>query len=455
MIRQLFFIITFLSVLNNCAAQPKPEDGVYPLKVIPTLPLKAMGLKIETSVIHNNSGSGLTTALVDFGGFTGSFISKNGLLVTTSNELILDAKPSSFQKTDSVNRYFFAGTSNDEIEAKGLTCTITDPYGNTLKLLDLRFVYCPLIQSAQNDNGSKDFIFLRAYVSPDGRPTTYSKDNVAYVPTKSLSINANGAGTDDFIFLLGFSKSKRYQTKDELLALKKQGIIDSWFSNLYETNTLLRISQKINKFRTMIEEQPVSKKDPYFNQHIDNVKQSLLSEYQKLQIDQERTKFISNLSAASSLNPGFNVDAVRKITDRSPDAAVAINEFVNEAYGFTKLKDQKYTVGVLLKSNKAILNYNDGLMTFEGELTKQLENDKKDRENTYQLGLQDSRLLFTFGKISTPPIAFSGSPVLNANGELVGVINNKLNMVDIRTIVGVTLGAINGQTVLTELGINN
>lgn len=444
-----------LSNINSLQAKQTPEEGVYPLKMIPTLPLKSSGLTIEPSAIHNNNGSGLSSALVDFGGYTGTFLSNSGILITTSNEKINAAKPLTFSKTDSLNQYFSAGDKNQEIEAKGLTCTITDPYGNTTNIFDLRFVYCPITEATKADNGTKDFIVLRAYVSPEGRPTSYSPENIPYTPTKILSINGNGAGMNDFIFSLGFSKAKRYQTKDEVLALEQQQKTDQWFNELYSNIALLRISKQTNDFKASLESQSSSKKEFYYLQHIETFKQALLSNYQKMRLDQERSDLVKLLNSSTNLGPGITIDAVKKITDRSTDVSAAINEFVNDTWGFTKLKDQKYVFGNLLKSFRLFSAYNDGLLVFENDISKQLKNTKTEHDNTYQLGLQNSRLLFTFGKISNPPVAFSGSPVMNAKGELVGIINNKLNMVDIRTIIGVSSGIKNGQSILEELGINN
>ena len=455
MIKQLFILSILLLSLNKIQAAQHPEDGVYPLKMIPTLPLKAAGLNLEASEIHNNSGSGITSSLVDFGGFTGTFLSKKGLLVTTNNEIIAASKPVAFQAADSLSKYFFASDATQELEAKGLSCEITDPYGNTIKLLDLRFVYCPITAAGLADNGAKDFILLRAYVAPDGKPATYAAENIPYTPVKTLPIYANGASMNDFIFLLGFSKAKRYQTKEELIALDQQARIDQWFTELYANNSLLRISRQINGLKRALDGQPAAKKETYFNQHLESLKLSLLSDYQKFKIDPERSSFSTQLYNSTILSPGITVEAVKKITDRNTDVNLAIGEFVNDTYGFTKLKDQKYVLGTLLKSYKTLLNYNDGLLVFENDISKQLQNTKTERENTYQLGLQNSRLLFTYGRISNPPTAFSGSPVLNAKGELVGVINNRLNMVDIRTIIGVSSGILNGESVLSELGIKH
>ena len=448
MIKYLIIIGLLLSHINLLNAQQLPEEGVYPLKMIPALPLKSSGLTIEPSAIHNNSGTGLTSSLVDFGGYTGAFLSNNGILITTSNEKTNAAKLRSFSKTDSLSQYFYAADKKQEAEAKGLTCTITDPYGNTMTILDLRFVYFPITDATKTDNGAKDFILLRAYVSPEGRPTSYAPTNVPFTPTKILAIDGNGAGMDDFIFSLGFSKAKRYQTKDEVMALDKQKNLDQWFNGLYSNSALLRISKQTNDFKSALDKQPLSKKESYFLQHIEEFKRSLLSDYQKMQLDRERSDLIRQLNSVNTLGPGTTVDAVQKITDRSTDISSAINEFVNDAWGFTKLKDQKYVFGNLLKSSRTLSMYNDGLLVFENDISKQLNNTKTERENTYQLGLQNSRLLFTFGKISNPPVAFSGSPVMNAKGELVGIINNKLNMVDVRTIAGVLGGLENGQSLL-------
>jgi len=78
---------------------------------------------------------------------------------------------------------------------------------------DVRLVYAPP-QSIGNFGGETDnwvwprhtgdFSIVRAYVAPDGKAATYSKDNIPFKPKKYLRINPKGVEEGDFTFILGY-----------------------------------------------------------------------------------------------------------------------------------------------------------------------------------------------------------------------------------------------------------
>lgn len=78
---------------------------------------------------------------------------------------------------------------------------------------DVRLVYAPP-QSIGNFGGETDnwawprhtgdFSLLRAYVAPDGKAATYSKENVPFKPKKFLKVNPEGVEENDFVFILGY-----------------------------------------------------------------------------------------------------------------------------------------------------------------------------------------------------------------------------------------------------------
>ncbi|MBN2638307.1 MAG: S46 family peptidase [Bacteroidales bacterium] len=49
-----------------------------------------------------------------------------------------------------------------------------------------------------------DFSLFRIYVSPDGKPATYSKENVPYKPNYFFPISLNGVNEGDFTFVFGY-----------------------------------------------------------------------------------------------------------------------------------------------------------------------------------------------------------------------------------------------------------
>lgn len=82
-----------------------------------------------------------------------------------------------------------------------------------LKLKDIRIVYVPAqaigeyggdIDNWMWPRHTGDFAFLRAYVSPDGKPADYSKKNVPYEPKSYLKISTKGIKKNDFAMVMGF-----------------------------------------------------------------------------------------------------------------------------------------------------------------------------------------------------------------------------------------------------------
>ncbi len=62
-----------------------------------------------------------------------------------------------------------------------------------------------------------DFSMFRVYMSPDGKPADYSKDNVPYKPKHHLPINIGGVDQDDFSMVFGFpGRTKRFMTSQGL-----------------------------------------------------------------------------------------------------------------------------------------------------------------------------------------------------------------------------------------------
>jgi hypothetical protein len=104
------------------------EEGMFPLSEIHKLDLKKAGLKIDQNEIYNPKGTSLVDALVNVGGCTGSFISNEGLIITNHHCAFSAVQQASTPEHDYLTNGFVAGTREQEIEAKGLTCRITDSY---------------------------------------------------------------------------------------------------------------------------------------------------------------------------------------------------------------------------------------------------------------------------------------------------------------------------------------
>lgn len=96
----------------------------------------------------------------------------------------------------------------------------------SVRLLDIRLVYAPPasigefggdIDNFEWPRHTGDFSFMRAYVSPDGKPAAYAKDNVPYQSRHFLNVSTRQLKKDDFNFVVGFPGStNRYMTSEQI-----------------------------------------------------------------------------------------------------------------------------------------------------------------------------------------------------------------------------------------------
>lgn len=539
-------LITSLLTLGIIESAYTPwEEGMFPLSEIHKLDLKKAGLKIDQNEIYNPNGISLIDALVNVGGCTGSFVSNEGLIITNHHCAFSAVQQASTPEHDYLNDGFVAKNREEEIEAKGLTCRITDSYedvsdkvlgavaqvedpSSRLKLIqnamknivleaeqkdpsikaevsemfigktyvlfryktiqDVRLVYVPNRQigefGGETDNWvwprhTGDFSFMRAYVAPDGSPAKYSKDNVPYSPKKFLKVNPKGTNEEDFVFILGYpgrtfrhrpaqfiayqqkyqlpyvadlyefenstmedvSKKnkateiqlatrikrnantlKNYRGKlqglkgIDLVAQKKEeddslaqfingnldlktkyGTLmedidnlykvingdaqrDLWFGQIYNSTSLLSVARTINTFKAILNAQPAAEKQAFFDKNLPRLKQILNNTYESFEIDADRRIFKRMLTDAAAFNVNQKVTAVYKITSRGANANAVIDQYIDNTFGLSKLKDQDYVINTLLKSPKILSTYNDGLLLFERDIEKQIDALKPEKD---------------------------------------------------------------------------
>lgn len=521
------------------------EEGMFPLSEIHKVDLKKAGLKIDQNEVYNPNGISLVDALVNVGGCTGSFVSDEGLIITNHHCAFSAVQLASTPENDYLNNGFVARTREQEIEAKGLTCRITDSYedvsdrvlgavsnvddpaarlqminnqmkniaaeaeqkdpsikaevsemfiGKTYVLFryktiqDVRLVYVPNRQigefGGETDNWvwprhTGDYSFMRAYVGKDGKPAKYSKDNVPFKPKKSLKVNPNGTNEEDFVFILGYpgrtfrhrpaqfieyqanyvlpytselydfqnstmenvgkknkateiklatrikrnaNVMKNYRGKIagikgiDLIAQKKQedaalaqfinenvdmkaqyGNLmenidrlyqlingdanrDLWLSQIYNSTSLLNVAKNINSFKAALNQQPTAQKQSFFDNNIARLKQSLNNIYEAYDVDVDRKILKRMMMDAVAFTPNQRVAAIDKITSRGSNNEAMVDDYINDAYGLTKLKDQNYVLNTLLKSSKSISDYNDGLLLFENDIARQIAELKPEKD---------------------------------------------------------------------------
>ena len=107
---------------------------------------------------------------------------------------------------------------------------------------DVRLVFAPP-QSIGNFGGETDnwvwprhtgdFSIMRAYVAPDGKAATYSKENVPFTPKKFLKINPNGVEEGDFVFQLGYP-GRTFRHRPSQYMKYQQDYLLPYISNLYQ-----------------------------------------------------------------------------------------------------------------------------------------------------------------------------------------------------------------------------
>ncbi|MCX6174726.1 MAG: S46 family peptidase [Ignavibacteriales bacterium] len=107
---------------------------------------------------------------------------------------------------------------------------------------DVRLAYAPP-QSIGNFGGETDnwvwprhtgdFSLMRAYVAPDGKAATYSKDNVPFKPKKFLKINPNGVEEGDFVFQLGYP-GRTFRHRPAQYLKYQQDYLLPYTSDLYQ-----------------------------------------------------------------------------------------------------------------------------------------------------------------------------------------------------------------------------
>ena len=524
------------------------EEGMFPLSEISKLDLKKAGLKIDQKDIYNPDGVSLIDALVNVGGCTGSFISGDGLIITNHHCAFGAVQQASTPEKDYLTNGFVARQREQEIEAKGLTCRITDSYEDVsakvlgavaneadpvsrIKIInqqmesiaqeaekqdpsikaevsemfigksyvlfryktiqDVRLVYIPQRSigefGGETDNWvwprhTGDYSFMRAYVAPDGSPAKYSKDNVPYKPKKFLRVNPKGVNEEDFVFILGYpgrtfrhrpaqfiqyqedfllpyvselydfqnkvmeeagknnkalelklatrikrnaNVLKNYrgklkglnslqlveQKKKEDAALaqfinsnpeakQKYGTLmqdidklyalifsdasqDMWLSQIYNSTSLLNIARQINNFKEALAAQPAAKRTEFYNANIGRLEQIVKNVYNSYDLNTDRTILNRMITDASALPQNQRLKAVDKQLSKGFDKKEQANKFVESTLQYTKLKDANYTINTLLKSQKALTDYNDPLLNFEKEIAAEAAQLKpeKDRRN--------------------------------------------------------------------------
>lgn len=118
-------------------------------------------------------------------------------------------------------------------EAEGYRCSVQSFHHGLeyylvkkLEIRDVRLVHAPALSvgkfGGSIDNWmwprhTGDYSFYRAYVSKEGKPADYSKDNVPYEPVSHLKVSAKELDEGDFVMVTGYpGRTNRYRTAGEV-----------------------------------------------------------------------------------------------------------------------------------------------------------------------------------------------------------------------------------------------
>ncbi len=284
--------LALLAVILFSAFTP-PDEGEWLLTQLSKLPWKNMektGLHLTPSQIFDTSATSLSRAIVLLPGGTGSYVSKDGLIITNHHIAFAGIQSVSSVQDDYLKNGFYAATKDQELSLPTYTAEIvtatTDVTSEVLSVVsdtmsdakraeairvkiremetslrkdapedvqfriselynglqyllfkfsvcrDVRLVYAPPASignyGGEVDNWmwprhTGDFSFLRAYVGPDGKHTTYAKENVPYHPSVFLPISKKPLEENSFAMIMGFpGRTFRYRTGTEVKLAKEE-----------------------------------------------------------------------------------------------------------------------------------------------------------------------------------------------------------------------------------------
>ncbi len=127
--RLLLTVFVFTVALQLTLA----DEGMYPISELYKLNLKSKGLKIDPKAIYNPNGIGLIDAVVQLSGCTGSFVSKDGLIITNHHCAFGAVQAASSTDHDYVTDGFLAKSREEEIQARGISARILESYKDVSK----------------------------------------------------------------------------------------------------------------------------------------------------------------------------------------------------------------------------------------------------------------------------------------------------------------------------------
>jgi hypothetical protein len=119
--KTIFFTIIFIFLSIGTIL---PQEGMWMLNQIENLDLESEGLEIGVSDIYNTEKPALYNAIIQLGGGSASFVSKDGLIVTNHHVAYTAIQRASSEENDYIKNGFLAANRIDEISAQGYTARL-------------------------------------------------------------------------------------------------------------------------------------------------------------------------------------------------------------------------------------------------------------------------------------------------------------------------------------------
>ena len=111
-------ILSFL-LLVMFILQLHAQEGMWLLTQLNQLDLAKKGLQIQVSEVYSKDKPSVSDAIVQLGGGTASFVSKDGLLITNHHVAYTAIQRTSSVNSDYLTKGFLATKRSDEIKAPG------------------------------------------------------------------------------------------------------------------------------------------------------------------------------------------------------------------------------------------------------------------------------------------------------------------------------------------------
>jgi hypothetical protein len=196
----------------------------------------------------------------------------------------------------------------------GYRCSIPTFYGGLefylikqMEIKDVRLVHAPAEGvgkfGGDTDNWmwprhTGDYGFYRAYVSKDGKPAEFSKDNVPYTPKHVLKLAKDGLKEGDFVMVLGYpGRTNRHRLPSEI-AYTFDFEYPNFVKNSGETLGIIASETKDNKDANLKYASMVASINNYYKN-----RQGMLDSYAGSDILERKTKEHADLKAWVNANP--------------------------------------------------------------------------------------------------------------------------------------------------------